>query len=85
MGLWGAAQAMAFGLGGIAATATVDLARWLTGSVTLAYGLVFVLEAVLFVVATLFAVRLSREDTASQVDGSSAAAPPTVLAQAGRG
>jgi BCD family chlorophyll transporter-like MFS transporter len=85
MGLWGAAQAMAFGLGGIAATATVDLARWLTGSVTLAYGLVFVLEAVLFVVATLFAVRLSREDTASQVDGSSTAAPPTVLAQAGRG
>jgi BCD family chlorophyll transporter-like MFS transporter len=63
MGLWGAAQAMAFGLGGIAATATVDLARWMTGSVTLAYGLVFVLEAVLFVVATLFAVRLSREDT----------------------
>ena len=85
MGLWGAAQAMAFGLGGIAATATVDLARWLTGSVTLAYGLVFVLEAVLFVVATLFAVRLSREDTASQVEGSGPPVTPTVLAQAGRG
>jgi len=85
MGLWGAAQAMAFGLGGIAATATVDLARWLTGSVTLAYGLVFVLEAVLFVVATLFAVRLSREDTMAQVDGSAATGTPTYLAEAGRG
>ena len=85
MGLWGAAQAMAFGLGGIAATATVDLARWLTGSVTLAYGLVFVLEAVLFVVATLFAVRLSREDTMAQVDGSAASGTPTYLAEAGRG
>ena len=85
MGLWGAAQAMAFGLGGIAATATVDLARWLTGSVTLAYGFVFVLEAVLFVVATLFAVRLSREDTMAQVDGSAATGTPTYLAEAGRG
>jgi len=82
MGLWGAAQAMAFGLGGIAATATVDLSRWLTGSVTLAYGLVFVLEAVLFVVATLFAVRLSREDTMAQVDDSESTAAPAYLAQA---
>lgn len=81
MGLWGAAQAMAFGLGGIAATATVDLSRWLTGSVTLAYGLVFVLEAVLFVVATLFAVRLSREDTAAQVEAGESAAS-AYLAQA---
>jgi BCD family chlorophyll transporter-like MFS transporter len=85
MGLWGAAQAMAFGLGGIAATATVDLARWLTGSVTLAYSLVFALEAALFVVATLFAMRLSREDTTSEVGSGSLAARPTVLAQAGRG
>ena len=83
MGLWGAAQAMAFGLGGIAATATVDLARWLTSSVALAYGSVFVLEAVLFVVATLFAVRLSREDTMARVDGSGSTTTPTYLMDAG--
>jgi BCD family chlorophyll transporter-like MFS transporter len=83
MGLWGAAQAIAFGLGGIAATTTVDLARWLTGSVTLAYGLVFVLEAVLFVVATLFAVRLSREDTTAQSDGIGSTATPAYLTEAG--
>lgn len=65
MGLWGAAQAIAFGLGGIVATGAVDLARLLTGSPAIAYGTVFVAEALLFVWATVYAVRLSREDTAT--------------------
>jgi BCD family chlorophyll transporter-like MFS transporter len=65
MGLWGAAQAVAFGLGGIVATGAVDLARLLTGSPAIAYGTVFVAEALLFVWATVYAVRLSREDTAT--------------------
>lgn len=65
MGLWGAAQAVAFGLGGIVATGAVDLARLATGSPAIAYGAVFVAEALLFVWATVYAVRLSREDTAS--------------------
>lgn len=65
MGLWGAAQAVAFGLGGILATGAVDLAKAASGSAPLAYGAVFVTEAVLFVLATLYAVRLSREDTES--------------------
>jgi BCD family chlorophyll transporter-like MFS transporter len=72
MGLWGAAQAVAFGLGGIVATGAVDLARLATGSPAIAYGAVFVAEALLFVWATVYAVRLSREDTASTaiiVDG----------------
>ena len=72
MGLWGAAQAVAFGLGGIVATGAVDLARLATGSPAIAYGAVFVAEALLFVWATVYAVRLSREDTASNaivVDG----------------
>ena len=85
MGLWGAAQAVAFGIGGLAATGAVDLARALTGSLPAAYGAVFVAEAALFVLATAFAVRLSREDTQSavrlDVDGVSAA----YVTGAGRG
>ncbi len=85
MGLWGAAQALAFGIGGIAATGAVDLARALTGSLPAAYGAVFVAEAALFVLATAFAMRLSREDTQSamsiDVNGVSAA----YVAEAGRG
>ena len=65
MGLWGAAQAVAFGLGGIVATGAVDLARLATGSPAIAYGAVFVAEALLFVWATHWAVKLSREDTAT--------------------
>jgi BCD family chlorophyll transporter-like MFS transporter len=69
MGLWGAAQAIAFGLGGIVATGAVDLARLATGSAPIAYGAVFVAEALLFVWATFYAVRLSREDTATPAGG----------------
>lgn len=88
MGLWGAAQAVAFGLGGIVATGAVDLARWLSGSATVAYGAVFVAEALLFVWATVYAVRLSREDTATptgalETDALGAAA--TAATSVGRG
>ena len=78
MGLWGAAQAIAFGLGGIVATGAVDLARFVTGSPAVAYGTVFVAEALLFVWATVYAVRLSREDTdtaAGAVDAGVTGAP----------
>lgn len=69
MGLWGAAQAIAFGLGGILATGAVDLARFASGSAPLAYGVVFVAEAVLFLLATVYAVRLSRDDTRAVAEG----------------
>ncbi|MEM6638316.1 MAG: BCD family MFS transporter [Pseudomonadota bacterium] len=61
MGVWGAAQAIAFGLGGVIGTALVDVVQWLTGSTPTAYGLAFVLQAALFVAATLIAVSLSRD------------------------
>lgn len=61
MGVWGAAQAVAFGLGGVLGTAAVDLTRLLSGSTVAAYALVFVAQAVLFVTAALLAARLSRE------------------------
>ena len=59
MGLWGAAQAVAFGLGGLVGTAASDLARWLVGSPVTAYAVVFGFEALLFVAAALLASRLS--------------------------
>jgi len=85
MGLWGAAQAVAFGIGGIAATGAVDLARVFTDSLPAAYGSVFVAEAALFVLATAYAVRLSREDTQSQVDVDLERASAAYVAGAGRG
>jgi BCD family chlorophyll transporter-like MFS transporter len=51
MGLWGAAQAIAFGLGGLVGTAASDLARWLLGRPDVAYASVFAFEAALFVLA----------------------------------
>ena len=73
MGLWGAAQAVAFGLGGLAGTVAVDVARWALGSPVAAYAMVFVGEAVLFVVAAMIAVALGRSDPASQRQGTARA------------
>lgn len=57
MGLWGAAQALAFALGGVLGTAASDLTRWLLSDAGLAYALVFLLDAVLF----LWAARLAAQ------------------------
>ena len=65
MGVWGAAQAIAFGLGGIVGTFAVDLTRFATGSALHAYALVFVLQAVLFGVAAVLASRLTRKTPGS--------------------
>jgi len=58
MGLWGAAQAIAFGFGGLAGTAASDLAHWLIASSGAAYGTVFALEALLFVASALLALKI---------------------------
>ncbi len=58
MGLWGAAQAIAFGLGGFLGTVAIDLTRaWLTADPALAYALVFSSEAGLFLVAAALSLR----------------------------
>ena len=62
MGLWGAAQAFAFGLGGLLGAAGVDVARLLTGSPVTAYALVFALQAALFVYAARLLVVFDRTD-----------------------
>jgi MFS transporter, BCD family, chlorophyll transporter len=64
MGFWGAAQAIAFGCGGIVGTLASDIARLLLGSPSLAYAAVFATEAVLFLVAASLAEAFGREDPA---------------------
>jgi MFS transporter, BCD family, chlorophyll transporter len=59
MGLWGAAQAIGFAVGGVLGTAASDLARWLLGSQVAAYGTVFAAEAVLFLAAAMLAARIT--------------------------
>ncbi len=51
MGLWGAAQALAFGLGSLAGPALVDVMHHVLASAMPAYALVFLAEAALFLVA----------------------------------
>jgi BCD family chlorophyll transporter-like MFS transporter len=60
MGLWGAAQAFAFGIGGFLGTLASDIARYLLSSPALSYSVVFAAEAGLFVVAALMAVWVDR-------------------------
>ena len=60
MGLWGAAQAVAFGLGGLAGTIVSDLVRLVAGSPATAYITVFAIEAILFLVSAVLAVRIGQ-------------------------
>ncbi|MGC6331596.1 BCD family MFS transporter [Rhizorhabdus sp. FW153] len=57
MGVWGASQAIAFGLGGLLGAVGVDVGRALTGSIPDAFTTVFAAEALLFLVAAGLAVR----------------------------
>jgi len=59
MGLWGAAQAIAFAVGGFAGTVASDVAHALLGASALAYGCVFAAEGLLFVVAARLALAAS--------------------------
>lgn len=57
MGLYGTAQAVAFGVGGFTGAALSDVGRALLGSPALGYTVVFLLEAMLFVLAAWFVGR----------------------------
>ncbi|MEM8824825.1 MAG: MFS transporter [Pseudomonadota bacterium] len=57
MGVFGAAQAIAAGLAGLAATATLDIMRAVLSDAT-AYGALFTIEAILFVAAAVMAARI---------------------------
>ena len=61
MGLFGAAQAIAFGLGGLVGTMGIDITRSLTDSISLPYTTVFTLEGVVFLVAAVLAARIGMD------------------------
>jgi BCD family chlorophyll transporter-like MFS transporter len=65
MGLWGAAQAVAAGVGGVLGAGAVDLARHFIATPT-AFGVVFIAEAALFVAATLMAQQIIQGRTAPE-------------------
>ena len=74
MGLWGAAQALAFGLGGFIGTLAVDLATLLIGDAASAYAWVFALDAALFVLAAHAASKIVRADATRGPDAAKSAA-----------
>lgn len=74
MGLFGASQAIAFGIGGFAGTALADASRMVLGSPVMAYATVFAVEAGFFIVAALLAAAVGNRQ------GFGAAANPLVLA-----
>ena len=57
MGLWGAAQAIAAGFGGLLGAAAADIMRGLTNTAT-AFGTVFLFEALLFIASAYMAFRI---------------------------
>lgn len=62
MGMWGAAQAIAFGLGGFIGAAAIDVTRKLFVATEHAYASVFAAEAVAFLVAAVLAARVGRSE-----------------------
>jgi len=83
MGLWGAAQAIAFGLGGFLGTAAVDLARAVFDTPIAAYATVFTIEGILFLFAAVLSLRVAwsaRRNRDSEPSG-----PPLPTFAAGEG
>lgn len=78
MGLWGASQAIAFGLGGVLVTVASDLARYLLGSPALSYAAVFAIQSLLFIVSAGLATRIYTKN--GEPAGLAAASPSTLQA-----
>jgi MFS transporter, BCD family, chlorophyll transporter len=66
MGLWGASQAIAFGLGGFLGAAAVDVARAVMDAPAPAFALVFAVEGLTFLVAAALALRVGETRADSQ-------------------
>jgi BCD family chlorophyll transporter-like MFS transporter len=78
MGLWGAAQAIGFAVGGLFGAVASDIARWLIGHQGSAYAAVFALEAGMFVAAALLAARIAAPGLRSAgASGPAAPSAPT--------
>lgn len=77
MGLWGAAQALAFGSGGLLGTVLSDLARLVIDSTAIAYALVFGLEALLFIVSARLAGQIGEPTPTPNTSSGASHALPT--------
>lgn len=66
MGLWGASQAIAFGLGGFLGTVAIDITRALIENTAIAYGVVFLGEAAIFLIAARLAITIRQPNTAQK-------------------
>lgn len=73
VGLWGAAQAIAFGLGGFAGTALSDFAHAFVAESGIAYASVFAFEAALFAMSAVLAYGIARPTRARAGGGALAA------------
>lgn len=61
MGLFGAAQAIAFGAGGFTGTLLADILKYVTQSNAMAYGSVFGIEAALFLASAILAMKIGQK------------------------
>jgi len=64
MGLWGASQAIAFGLGGFIGTVAIDITRAVIENTAIAYGVVFLGEALIFLIAARLAMTIRQPNAA---------------------
>lgn len=62
MGLWGASQAIAFGIGGLAGAVSLDVARLVFADAAASFSIVFAVEGLLFVAAAWLATRISQPE-----------------------
>ena len=83
MGLWGAAQAFAFGIGGFLGTLASDVARYVLTSPALSYSVVFASEAGLFVAAAVMAVWVHRAPSRASMRGEASGRRQTAVISAG--
>lgn len=78
MGVWGAAQAVAFAAGGFIGAAAVDGARQFFAETPLAFAVVFSVEACVFIAAAILAARVGASDEGARA-ASPSLADPTLL------
>ena len=85
MGLWGAAQAIAFALGGFLGTVAVDVTRYWLNDPAISYGLVFACEGVLFVIAASLARHIHIANWGGEQQNQLPSFGDIALAEAGEG
>ena len=85
MGLWGAAQAIAFALGGFLGTVAVDVTRYWLDDPAISYGLVFACEGVLFVIAASLARHIHIANWGGEQQNQLPSFGDIALAEAGEG